>query len=681
MKAVLLLSALLVTTPAFAAEDEEEELALLFSRETKVSSVSKSTEAEDVREAAAQVTVITGDEIRAFGFRTLGDVLNGVPESFTGGDRTYAVAGIRGFARAGDYNTRVLLLLDGHAMNEPWNNYAPVGTDFPLDLAQVERIEFIAGPVSALYGTSAFFGAINVVTRSPERATGGVSYASGSAGDDRASVWYGNGLGASDAERDGETRWHLLAYAVARNTQGETLHHEAFAADPATAGTERDTDHDRNGSGYVRMSRGPFSIAATAFSRRRGVTAAPYGSRFGDERTVTSDSHAAVDLSIAALKRKDLSLRVRAYGDVYRYEDAFRYDPDPVFVDLAISQWAGAEAVLEWTKGPSSLVVSVEDSYAVVRQDSYERQGAGTTAPDPTAPLNATPADVRRFNLARGSVQETLRLGARLRLVGGVYLESHQLYGFAAAPRAGVVASPWTGSTIKALYGRGFRTPSIYEAYFDDGDAQTGNGDLRTETVDGAELSVRQQIGKPLEVFVNAFHAQYRDLIVIVDGIDVDPDPVGEDLRQQFQNGDPIAASGVTGGFRLRGPRGATLRGDATGFVFDVEEDDASRPHQGSPEWVAHLVGVLPIERGRASLAGRLSAVGARSGRGEDRLSPYVLADVGVRVNRIWRNVGATASVSNVFDAVYAQPAGDEYEPETLPMPRRRVMLELRWEY
>src|SRR5688500_9288534 len=101
---------------ALAADGEEEQLALMFSGPAKVTSVSKGREAEDIRDAAAQVTVISKEEIRALGYRTLADLMNGVPEAFTGGDRTYAIAGVRGFSRAGDFNTRVLLLLDGHVL-------------------------------------------------------------------------------------------------------------------------------------------------------------------------------------------------------------------------------------------------------------------------------------------------------------------------------------------------------------------------------------------------------------------------------------------------------------------------------------------------------------------------------------------------------------------------------------
>src|SRR4029079_5667443 len=86
-------------------------------------------------------------------------------------DRSYATIGVRGFSRPGDYGNRVLVLLDGQPMNDNyiWSSY--VGFDGRVDLDDIERIEVVRGPGSVLYGTSAFFGVINIVTRSRNQPT------------------------------------------------------------------------------------------------------------------------------------------------------------------------------------------------------------------------------------------------------------------------------------------------------------------------------------------------------------------------------------------------------------------------------------------------------------------------------------------------------------------------------
>jgi iron complex outermembrane receptor protein len=118
-----------------------------------------------VTEAPASVSIVTREEIEQFGYRTFGDVLRGVRGFYVSNDRNYSYLGTRGFSRPGDYNTRVLVLIDGHRLNDNVYDAVLIGTEFPLDIDLIERIEFVRGPGSSLYGTNAVFAVVNVVTR------------------------------------------------------------------------------------------------------------------------------------------------------------------------------------------------------------------------------------------------------------------------------------------------------------------------------------------------------------------------------------------------------------------------------------------------------------------------------------------------------------------------------------
>ena len=133
---------------------------------------SASRYSQPVSQAPASVTIVTHEEIERYGYRTLGDLLRSVPGFYVPYDRLYGYVGVRGFANPGDYNTRVLLLVDGHRVNDSIYQQATLGTEFPVDIDMVERVEVIRGPASSLYGTNAVFGVINVITRTPHELAG-----------------------------------------------------------------------------------------------------------------------------------------------------------------------------------------------------------------------------------------------------------------------------------------------------------------------------------------------------------------------------------------------------------------------------------------------------------------------------------------------------------------------------
>ena len=139
---------------------------------------SASKHMQNASDAPSSVTVITADEIQKYGYRTLADILESVRGFYITYDRDYSFVGVRGFGRLGDSNNRILVLIDGHRINDNVFGEPYLGTEFLVDVDLIERVEIIRGPSSSLYGAEAFFAVINVVTRKPLQLKGGeVSFA------------------------------------------------------------------------------------------------------------------------------------------------------------------------------------------------------------------------------------------------------------------------------------------------------------------------------------------------------------------------------------------------------------------------------------------------------------------------------------------------------------------------
>ena len=123
---------------------------------------SASKHMQSASDAPSSVTVVTADEIQKYGYRTLADILESTRGFYVTYDRDYSFVGVRGFGRLGDSNNRILVLIDGHRINDNVFGEPYLGTEFLVDVDLIERVEIIRGPSSSLYGADAFFAVINV---------------------------------------------------------------------------------------------------------------------------------------------------------------------------------------------------------------------------------------------------------------------------------------------------------------------------------------------------------------------------------------------------------------------------------------------------------------------------------------------------------------------------------------
>lgn len=125
---------------------------------------------EAVQDAPGILTVITAEDIAKYGANNLQDVLRRVPgvlptSSFVFRDNVFAIRGMH----ADSVNEQTLILMNGRPIRERYSDgvITPIIRGFPLHM--IEKVEVIRGPGSVLYGSGAFAGVINIVTKKPEK--------------------------------------------------------------------------------------------------------------------------------------------------------------------------------------------------------------------------------------------------------------------------------------------------------------------------------------------------------------------------------------------------------------------------------------------------------------------------------------------------------------------------------
>lgn len=127
--------------------------------------VTASRYGQDPLDAPSSVTILSGDDLRASGATTIWDALRrvvGVEVASMSSSTPYL--GIRGFN--GELTNKVLWLVDGRSIYLDFIA-SPLPINLPVVLDEIERVEIIRGPGSAVYGANAVTGVVNIITREP----------------------------------------------------------------------------------------------------------------------------------------------------------------------------------------------------------------------------------------------------------------------------------------------------------------------------------------------------------------------------------------------------------------------------------------------------------------------------------------------------------------------------------
>jgi len=343
----------LAAGPARAATDLTE-LSLDALLEVPIVGASKYEQRQNAVAAAA--SVITRKEIKTFGWRTLAEALNSLPGVHLTYDRQYTNIGSRGFSLPADFNSRLLILINGNRLNDAAYDSATLGREFPLDIDLIERIEFIPGPGGAVYGRNAIFGVVNVVTRSGLDVDG-VELAG--AFQDPQSLWQGratwgkvldNGtdvlLSVSGLDADGEDRFYVFPGA---GPDGADL-----------SGVASGLDGERDREAYARIARGPWSFGLFYGNRRKDDPTAQYQADPLRPGQYVRDRYVLAQLQYQDSFASDtLHVLGRLFLNQSRYSGVYNYGAQ--YHATASSDWRGGELRLLSTAWPDhKLMVGVE---------------------------------------------------------------------------------------------------------------------------------------------------------------------------------------------------------------------------------------------------------------------------------------------------------------------------------
>jgi iron complex outermembrane receptor protein len=641
---------LLVFAPAHATNVSVPEETLLFQEIPAVFGASKYE--QKANEAPSSITLIGAEDIRRYGYRTLADILRSVRGFYTTYDRNYSYVGVRGFGRPTDYNSRLLVMVDGHRINDSIFDGAYIGTEFVVDVDNIDRVEIIRGPGSALYGTNALFAVVNIITRRGRDLDGTeVSAELMSFGTVKGLVSFG--------KREGGTE--MLLSASSYRSQGQDLYFKGFD-DPATNnGVAEDADRDRAQRLFAKIARGEFTFEAAWVTREKGVPTAAYDSLFNDNRQRTVDERAFLSLKHHTELGDGSQLTSRLAYDYYDYDGTYANGSlGPLTKDYGY--WRAWLAEVQYTRefGRTHKLVLGAD----YQDNSHEDQG-GYEVADPSNPYLRDRRSSTRWAVF---AQDEMRLSEATRFYIGARHDDYSATGGTTNPRAALVMNLTPDTVLKLLHGSAFRAPNPYELYY------TPSPWLTPEKIVTNEVVLEHVLHPGLRGTAALYHYKVTDII------NQQPD-------YTFRNTGSAEARGIE--FEIDGRLFWRVDGRVSLAHQKAEDADTGEVLGNSPRNVAKLNLSSPL-RGETLVAGlEVQYTDRRKTLGGDTTQGFALANFTLTSRGLAKGLELSASVYNLADKDYADPAGEEHRAnpyltgtmETIPQDGRHYRLKVKYEF
>jgi outer membrane cobalamin receptor len=684
---------------------------------------------ETLANAPARMHVITAEQIRIRGYRSLMELLEDLPDFKVdlAGDQDYptelTVQGTRGA-------NRVIVLMDGIRVSSPTNEPLPILANYPLHAAK--QIEIVYGPASALYGADAFSGVINIISRNGKESPGlAVTTATGQDGLYNQSASYGTPLGKNGSLLIGGQffydRQPDLSKVYPRDfngLQGQRTGTFNTIFGPMQSPMPASRDYEAPISAWsfqTLFERGGTQLSLFANSARVPTSPAytPDNAVYDDaafndnDLLVISGSHTrairrVMSTSSVSFSRHELDPQ-SGYWNVfsnmtksykYAYGSMLKFDEQLVWKPAVNMTLVGGATFERFFAIPQGADLSAPIT-------SHDAPGTilGTNIPDEFVKL--------RYSNTGAYAQWQYTVTQHLAITAGARGDYNTRYGGTFNPRVGLVLNTDTATTLKLLYGTAYLAPSPYEAYSHYGSFYTTDGgatyasdywhvpnpDLRPQQKKTVEANVLQPLGESFVASASVFHSWLTDL-----RLSADPDQA----YSGFYLGWPVAYIDFAVNEGSARTYGATLALDfATSFASnrrvmargalsladgrvesDVTPGEAMRriPIGGMSPVEARFG--ADIEWGRWTVAPRLAISGRQRVQAlelvdEDvvrkTLDGYTLVDVNIRRREVFTHVDLFLTIDNALDARYRHINARAYtNPEELigaPQNPRRVTL------
>ncbi len=620
-------------------------------------------------EAPATITVITAQEIKDRGYFQLQDALRDIPGIDLIHINGYSPTLIYFRGMYGAENLRALLMIDGIAENNILGTNDIAGPAYSLQ--NVNRIEIIWGPTSALYGANAFGGVINIITKKGNEINGlQIEKGYGS---------YNTSFESADLGLK-KGRWEFDAAASLYSTDGPKF-------------SNRDPNYNASYVNKARSFNGEVSYfskkSKTTLGYRDYKTPMGYGTFFNSPTDLLGlpsqgyDNRGLIGILSGNVRGEkgglaDYYLRTGYLQNEYKPNERFSLLSRLVYRETGTADDSYLYITLDGRKVIRGIFTSfsyrasgeVRANYAPSTNQNFSagieyfldnvEKGQRKTTLDITTPYlldgrdtlyNLNSSFLPRQYVIRNNIGSYLQYIFNTNLLGktnftlGTRYDYNSYFGSALNPRAVIVNQPNKKLTFKLQFGMAFRAPTENEII-----QAPDTTKLKTEKIKTYEANVIYSASKKVRLQLNLFRNELRDIIVIsnLSGLVVNKNPGAENINGMEASAELFMQNlSAFVNFTYQDATGKNLVTHVEGDIPDVAK---FKGNAGVTASVAHLFTISAIE----------NWVGLRHSPRTDPYGPvpgYLLTNCAIGTKELF-NKGITASVNiqNVFNVKWLDP-------------------------
>lgn len=650
-------------TPLNALEDEIKWL----QEEVYVTTATKTREA--VSKSGSTMSVITSDDLRAMGARTLLDALKRLPglgiSDVNAGMTSLEVRGVKT-----DFAEKVLFLVNGHAIN---NNLANGGASTSYNkfiVDDIRRVEVVRGPGSALYGANAFVAVINIVTKTADDVDGvEVTTKAGSHDTGAVNVQFGRNYD--------DTKLAMNLHYFDTNGLNERVESDAIGQ------SERVDYSERRYEAGLNFTKGSFFLQGKYLRREAG-------NFFSITNIINDDStQEYIDYFLEGGFKKSLSsstsVELKAYTDHFEFDNTWEQfpegysDPDsdtcptPSSCPDGLKIRTPVKQDMVGVEGQISYDLSLNQKWLLgvmyEHQSQYDVElwtnGGQGSLENVSSVGNWN--DSQNRDISAVYIQDIWDIKDDLRLIAGARYDHYSDFGSTVNPRTSLTWSWRPDIRFLVSYGSAFRAPTFSELFNSNNSGIVGDNSLDPEEIETLEIGMLGDLSRRSSYRISWFQNRIDNLIA----------PVSTSTAVNTSaNVGELKVEGVEAEFAHRFNDGSRV---SMNYTYQHAINQVTRER----------VADVPLHRANLNYQYYLSRhIGVFSGvlyKGEtiretgdtrSNVDDYVTLDLAVVMKDLWRkNLELRASVYNALDKEYVDPAPNVMVSD-YPKDDRNFMLE-----